>query len=255
MLCKSGVSLKSNPDNSRTAAAPTQQIGRNFENSQLFVSTVSIKASQNSTSKNCFDLNTRKNASETKIYENVLKSEESGHKSERSLFEDSKPEVGGWQEPKFVTPSPKQLDRKCLKTPMLKGRKLLMDGKDDENSSIRTPLEILKDVFADKDLSENLSEDLQNLLRAKAAQLKEVSPACNCAALGLKGFILLENLQKIEFFSSVDDNGPFYTQLGFSSTLTGLKQLFVDRLGAKEGEVRLDLKFWHRLDLNMFVFR
>ena len=163
---------------------------------------MSIKASQNSTSKNCFDLNTRKNASETKIYENVLKSEESGHKSEKSLFEDSKPEVGGWQEPKFVTPSPKQLDRKCLKTPTLKGRKLLMDGKDDENSSIRTPLEILKDVFADKDLSENLSEDLQNLLRAKAAQLKEVSPACNCAALGLKGkaFILLENLQKIEFF-------------------------------------------------------
>ena len=186
----------SNSDNSRTAAAPTQQIGRNFENSQLFVSTVSIKASQNSTSKNCFDLNTRKNASETKIYENALKSEESGHKSEKSLFEDSKPEVG------FVTPSPKQLDRKCLKTPMLKGRKLLMDGKDDENSSIRTPLEILKDVFADKDLSENLSEDLQNLLRAKAAQLKEVSPACNCAALGLKGkaCILFENLQKNEFF-------------------------------------------------------
>ena len=62
-----------------------------------------------------------------------------------------------------------------------------MDGKDDENSSIRSPLEILKDVFADKDLSENLTEDLQNILRAKAAQLKEVSPACNCAALGLKG--------------------------------------------------------------------
>ena len=69
----------------------------------------------------------------------------------------------------------------------MKGRKLLMEGKDDENSSIRSPLEILKDTFADKDLSENLTEDVQNILRAKAAQLKEVSPACNCAALGLKG--------------------------------------------------------------------
>ena len=180
----------SNSDNSRTAAAPTQEIGRSpkFENSQLFVST-SIKASQNSTSKNCLDLNTRKNASETKIYANVLQSEEAGLKSEKSPFEDSKSEVEGWQQHKFLTPSPKLLNRKSLKasTPLLKGRKLVMDGKDDENSSIRSPLEILKDVFADKDLSENLTEDLQNILRAKAAQLKEVSPACNCAALGLKG--------------------------------------------------------------------
>ena len=175
----------SNSDNSRTAAAPTQEIGSSpkFENSQLFVST-SIKASQNSTSKNCLDLNTRKNASETKINANVLQSEEAGPK-----FEDSKSEVESWRQHKFLTPSPKLLDRKSLKasTPMLKGKKLVMDGKDDVNSSIRSPLEILKDVFADKDLSENLTEDLQNILRAKAAQLKEVSPACNCAALGLNG--------------------------------------------------------------------
>ena len=109
------MSLKSNPDNSRTAAAPTQQIGRNFENSQLFVSTVSIKASQNSTSKNCLDLNTRKIASETKMFANVLQSEEAGLKSEKSLLEDSKLEVGEWQEHKFLTPSPKLLDRKTLK--------------------------------------------------------------------------------------------------------------------------------------------
>ena len=38
---------------------------------------------------------------------------------------------------------------------------------------------------------------------------------------------------------SVDDNGPFYTQLGFASTFADLKQVFVERLGAKEGEVRL----------------
>lgn len=38
----------------------------------------------------------------------------------------------------------------------------------------------------------------------------------------------------------VDDNGPFYTQLGFSPTFAGLKEVFVERLGAKENEVRPD---------------
>ena len=171
-----------NSDNSRTAAAPTQEIGKSpkFENSQLFVST-SIKASQNSTSQNCLDPDTRKNASET----NILKNEE--RSAGLKLDEDTKSEDECWQEHKFLTPSPKVLDRRKPSTASLKGRKLLLDGKDDENSSVRSPLEILKDTFADKDLSENLTEDLQNILRAKASQLKEVSPSCNCAALGLKG--------------------------------------------------------------------
>ena len=171
-----------NSDNSRTAAAPTQEIGKSpkFENSQLFVST-SIKASQNSTSQNCLDPDTRKNASET----NILKNEE--RSAGLKLDEDTKSEDECWQEHKLLTPSPKVLDRRKPSTASLKGRKLLLDGKDDENSSVRSPLEILKDTFADKDLSENLTEDLQNILRAKASQLKEVSPSCNCAALGLKG--------------------------------------------------------------------
>ena len=175
-----------NSDNSRTAAAPTQEIGKSpkFENSQLFVST-SIKASQNSTSQNCLDPDTRKNASETNISAIILKNEE--RSAGLKLNEDTKSEDESWQEHKFLTPSPKVLDRRKPSTPSLKGRKLLLDGKDDENSSVRSPLEILKDTFADKDLSENLTEDLQNILRAKASQLKEVSPSCNCAALGLKG--------------------------------------------------------------------
>ena len=174
-----------NSDNSRTAAAPTQEIGKSpkFENSQLFVST-SIKASQNSTSQNCLDPETRKNASETNISAIILKNEGAAG---LKLDDDTKSEGECWQEHKFLTPSPKVLDRRKPSTASLKGRKLLLDGKDDENSSVRSPLEILKDTFADKDLSENLTEDLQNILRAKASQLKEVSPSCNCAALGLKG--------------------------------------------------------------------
>ena len=47
----------------------------------------------------------------------------------------------------------------------------------------------------------------------------------------------MENLNLSNIPFSVDDNGPFYTQLGFASTFAGLKQVFVERLGAKEGEV------------------
>ena len=47
---------------------------------------------------------------------------------------------------------------------------------------------------------------------------------------------------KYEYFP-VDDNGPYYTQLGFSPTFAGLKEVFVERLGAKENEVGPD-KSW-----------
>ena len=73
----------------------------------------------------------------------------------------------------------------------------MMEGKDDKNTSIYPPLEIFKDMFGDKDLLENVTEDVQNILRAKAAQLKEVSPACNCADLGLKGKLCEVFMQKI----------------------------------------------------------
>ena len=45
-------------------------------------------------------------------------------------------------------------------------------------------------------LAQKHSEDMQNILRAKAAQLKEVSPACNCADLGLKGKLCEVFMQK-----------------------------------------------------------
>ena len=90
-LCKRGGVSPSNSDNSRTAAAPTQEIGKSpkFENSQLFVST-SIKASQNSTSQNCLDPDTRKNASETNISAIILKNEE--RSAGLKLDEDTKSE-------------------------------------------------------------------------------------------------------------------------------------------------------------------
>merc|ERR1719319_1719776 len=214
----------------RTAAAPTQENGiiPKFENSQLFVS--SIKALQNSTSKTFLDNHNEHttNANDSKLGEHLIKYEDTHQKIESNAMEELK--VGSKIESdicqQLSTPSPQKLNRKTLKpsTPTIKGRKLQMEGKDDENSSVRPPLEILKDVFADKDLSENLTEDLQNILRAKAAHLKEVSPVCNCAALGL----------------AVDDNGPFYTQLGYARTQVQLKQLFLDRLETTETALRME---------------
>merc|ERR1712106_391503 len=98
---------------------------------------------------------------------------------------------------------------------MGKGKRHQLEGKDEENSSIRTPLEVLKDVFEDKEILENLTNQQQQVLKMKAAKLKEISPSCNCAAMGL----------------NVDDNGPFYIQLGYARTLSDMRSLFERRLG------------------------
>jgi hypothetical protein len=173
-----------NSCHSRTAAAPTQEMKKSpkLKNSQLFVS--SIKALKNPTSNHLLELNTENHALQPKF---EVKYDVGHQKIEDNSFEDSKLSDDKMKitQNVFRTPSPKKTVKQAA--PAMKGRKLLMDGKDEENSSVRSPLEILKDTFADKDLSENLSEDLQNILRAKAVNLKEVSPSCNCAALGLAG--------------------------------------------------------------------
>ena len=127
---------------------------------------------------------------------------------------DSRPKVGikissGSYYAFSKSESEKDLEYKTPKTPIrtptsMKNKKLL-EGKEDENSSVRSPLEVIKHVFADKDLSENLSEDLQNTLRAKAANLKEISPACNCAVLGLAG--------KTTCYFSTSPSSLFYINL------------------------------------------
>jgi len=58
----------------------------------------------------------------------------------------------------------------------------------------------------------------------KAADLKEVSPLCNCAAIGLQ----------------VDDNGPFYTQLGFARTEEDLRHVFLNRLQVPTSSLRME---------------
>ena len=164
------------------------------------------------------------NALEPKFKVDLANYKQAHQNTESNLFVESKAKVG--VNLPLSTTCPKTPARKTMKTSTspMKGRKLPMEGKDEENCSVRAPLEILKDIFADKDLSENLTEDMQNILRAKAASLKEVSPLCNCAALGLL----------------VDDNGPFYTQLGYGRTEEDLRRVFLKRLQTTNTALRIE---------------
>ena len=216
------------------AVAPTQEvieISQNIENSPSFVS--SVKTLQNSAQRFDFDSEFKSFASKTTCYVDLEEEEEEEEehiqKIENTLLEVSKQKVGSKLIGNYCqsSSSPENSDKKTLKTLIksspLKGRKLLIDGKDDENSSIRSPLEILKDIFADKDLSENLTDDLQNVLRVKAASLKEVSPSCNCAALGLVGEDVIFNfLHRFATFSKCTLLSSSQHQLSHRPAIIGI---------------------------------
>ena len=195
---KTSTTSSSNLDSSflaRTSTAPKTDNWNppKVEDSQLFVS--SLKALQNSTSKNSSMFRSR-----TKII-TVLDSVKnvSGSKFDD---EDVFPRFDGNFDIEEVPLSsdlkdycsntfPIQQNGDVSKPPVrespVKGKKHLMEGKDEENSSVRTPLEVLSDVLGDKDISESLTSEQQIILQEKATKLKEISPACDCAARGFSG--------------------------------------------------------------------
>ena len=59
--------------------------------------------------------------------------------------------------------------------------------KDEENSSVRTPLEVYNDFLSDKLSSMNLTDEQKRTLVDKASQLVEVSPDCDCVKYGCQG--------------------------------------------------------------------
>jgi len=227
---ENSTTSSSNLDKSLLARTSTAPLTENWkppkiEDSKLFVS--SLKALQNSTSKNNSMFRSR-----TKIITILDKSEKdvSEQKSTEDIGEEMFPRLDGNfdideipQSPELKQYQPFQSPNKqtgeIFKTPNrdspMKGKRHQLEGKDEENSSIRTPLEVLKDVFEDKEILENLTNQQQQVLKMKAAKLKEISPSCNCAAMGL----------------NVDDNGPFYIQLGYARTLSDMRSLFERRLG------------------------
>jgi hypothetical protein len=202
----------------RTSTAPLTENWNlpKIEDSKSFVS--SLKALQNSTSRNSSMFRSR-----TKIItflDNVKDISE--QKSHANTNVESFPRVDGNFDIEEIPASPEvkqyqplqfpsKQNGELFKTPNrdspLKGKKHQMEGKDEENSSIRTPLEVLKDVLEDKEIMENLTNQQQQVLKIKGSKLKEIFPSCNCAAMGL----------------NVDDNGPFYIQLGFARTQADMR--------------------------------
>ena len=59
-----------------------------------------------------------------------------------------------------------------------------VEGKDEENITLRTPLEVYRDILEDEDY---MTEEQKQNLSFKASQLKEISPDCTCSQQGFKG--------------------------------------------------------------------
>ena len=206
---KSSTTSSSNLDKSllaRTSAAPQTENWKppNVEDYKSFVS--SLKALQNSTSKDSSMFSVRTKI--ISIIDNV--NDVSDPKFKTEFKEEMFPRLDGNYDIEEIpsTPELKQyypfqspkkenkLNGEIFKTPNpespLKGRRPQLEGKDEENSSVRTPLEVLKDVFEDKEILENLTNQQQQVLKMKAAKLKEISPSCSCAAMGLNGEFSLQ---------------------------------------------------------------
>ena len=93
---------------------------------------------------------------------------------------------------------------------------------DDDFSSCRAPLEVLKDVLADYDYMENISEEQKQELLNKAETMSELSPTCNCLPLG-----------------QPEENGPYYVHLGHADTKDNLRSMFEGRLKVSGHQLRI----------------
>jgi len=92
---------------------------------------------------------------------------------------------------------------------------------DEDFSSCRTPLEVLKDCLTDIDWLENVTEAQKKELMRKADAMKEMSPICDCVPPGYP------------------DNGPYYVHLGHHKTREGLREKFEESWGVSGEELRM----------------
>ena len=79
-----------------------------------------------------------------------------------------------------LTPS---TDRKQVR----KTKKPQLEGRDDENITLRTPLEVYKDLLEDTEALDKLTDVQKESLNLKSQQLLDITPSCNCAQEGLPG--------------------------------------------------------------------
>ena len=68
-------------------------------------------------------------------------------------------------------------------------KKPALEGKDEENITLRTPLEVYRDILEDGESFGDMTEEHKQNLSFKASQLKEISPDCSCSQQGLKGLL------------------------------------------------------------------
>jgi len=94
---------------------------------------------------------------------------------------------------------------------------------DEDFSSCRAPLEVLKDVMTDPDWSDTVEESLKRDLLLKAETLKELTPSCDCLGPG------------------APEMGPYYVHLGHAKTLIDLRKLFEARLGVEGEALRMEV--------------
>ena len=90
---------------------------------------------------------------------------------------------------------------------------------DEDFSSCRAPLEVLKDCLTDKDWLENVTEAQIEELHKKAEIMKELSPSCSCPL--------------------PPDIGPYYVHLGHGRTRADIRAMFETRLGVTGEQLRM----------------
>jgi len=92
---------------------------------------------------------------------------------------------------------------------------------DEDFSSCRTPLEVLKDCLQEPGWLENISASQRKSLERKSEILKEISPPCDC--LG----------------PDAPENGPYYVHLGHAESQEKLRKNFEERLAVSGAALRV----------------
>ena len=94
---------------------------------------------------------------------------------------------------------------------------------DEDFSSCRAPLEVLKDVMVDTDWCENVDESMRKVLMEKATMLKDMTPSCKCVEEG------------------APENGPYYVHLGHAKDMVDLRKMYELQLSVQGNALRFEV--------------
>jgi len=92
---------------------------------------------------------------------------------------------------------------------------------DEDMSSCRYPLDVLKDCQEDRSWLENVSKEQLEALRLKASNLKDPSPSCECPGYNLP------------------DDAPFYIHLGHGKTKEDIRKSIETRMNVTGDALRI----------------